>query len=118
MIVGVSLRGHPCPSLYSNTGAATEGRPYKRQLTSWTSGPDSDLGSGSQIKIVTTLNVYRTRASAGPNDRANRRADRGALHCLVGLLAVANRTFVINADRVAIRRAHCLENTGEPVAPA
>src|ERR1051325_11406171 len=50
------------------------GGPPLQTLPAWASGPDSDLRSGSQIKIVSTLNVYRSCTSAGANDRANRRA--------------------------------------------
>src|SRR5689334_20035332 len=104
---------------------------FLRLASCWTSRPDGDLSSGSQIKIVSTLNVYRSGTGAGTHDRANRRTlttarnradeganrrtDRGASDCLVRLVGVANRTFVINPNDVAVRRAHRLENTGEAV---
>ena len=93
-------------------------------LASWTSGPDRHLGSGTQFKIVSTLNVYRSRAGACTNHGTNRRtfttarnrANDGA-HCctnggtrdgLFGLVAFAYRTFIVNTNDVAIRLANRL----------
>src|SRR5689334_7024562 len=103
-------------------------------LSAWASRPHCQLRSGSQLKIVSTLNVYRSGTRAGAHDRADRRTfttarnrtndgtDRGtdsrALHCLVGLVAIANRAFVIDTDHVAIRRTNRFENTGKTVASA
>src|SRR5574338_1065308 len=103
-------------------------------LSSWTSGPHGQLSSGSQIKIVPTLNVYRSRARAGANhcadrctftttcnrtdDSADRSTDSCALHSLAGLVAIANRAFVIDAHYLAIRRTNGFEDTGEAISLA
>src|ERR1044072_6410158 len=103
-------------------------------LTAWTSGPHGQLSSGIQIEIVTTLNVYIARTGIGANHGTNRGAftttgnrandgtdrstDRRALDSLVGLVAVAYRTFTVNSNDVAIRRTNRFENAGEAIASA
>ena len=79
---------------------------------SWTSGPDRHLGSRIQVQVIASLNVDRTSTCAGANYRtdrrtfatagnradegADRRTNRSACGCLLGLVAVTNRTFVID----------------------
>ena len=118
------------PDCDFKSGVAPEGHPYK--LASWASGPEGHLSSGIQLKIVSTLNVYRSGACASTDNSTNRcafatacdRADDGANRStngrardgLFGLIAIPDRAFVINLDYVTIRRTNAFQNTGKPVA--
>src|ERR1041384_1741676 len=97
---------------------------------------DGQFRAARQIEIIRALHVNRTCAAAcaqdradgcaftparnRPDDRADRRADGGALsgRFTATVAALLHRAFIVNACLLAVRCAHALDDAAEAVRTA